>query len=264
MADAIARGATALCGGRRHALGGNSFDPTVLVGARPDMVLAHEQTFWPLAPVFSFDSEDEAITLANDTESGLPATSSRATSSAPGALGKRWSAATNSAVSWPLSAPTVAPGLLTLRSIIRIAASHLARPVACVLSTSTTSPLRFPASACVLWRSYASANSPFLGGVAARLALEVGFRVAPGRRVRTTAVLGHEALVTGPGLDIVPSTLMCPSDTKPCHSARCSTRRKNRRATSVPSRRSRLMLKTVRSHTTSSMPRPTNQRNSSL
>lgn len=71
VADAIARGATALCGGRRHALGGNFFEPSVLVGARPDMVLAHEETFGPLAPVFRFDSEDEAIALANDTESGL-------------------------------------------------------------------------------------------------------------------------------------------------------------------------------------------------
>lgn len=71
MADAIARGATALCGGRRHSLGGNFFEPSVLVGARPDMVLAHEETFGPLAPVFRFDSEDEAIALANDTESGL-------------------------------------------------------------------------------------------------------------------------------------------------------------------------------------------------
>jgi succinate-semialdehyde dehydrogenase/glutarate-semialdehyde dehydrogenase len=71
VADAIARGATALCGGRRHALGGHFFEPTVLVGARPDMVLAREETFGPLAPVFRFDSEDEAIALANDSESGL-------------------------------------------------------------------------------------------------------------------------------------------------------------------------------------------------
>ena len=71
VADAIARGATALCGGRRHALGGNFFEPTVLVGARPDMVLAREETFGPLAPVFRFDRDDEAIALANDTESGL-------------------------------------------------------------------------------------------------------------------------------------------------------------------------------------------------
>ena len=71
VADAIARGATALCGGRRHALGGNFFEPTVLVGTRPDMSLAREETFGPLAPVFRFDREDEAIALANDTESGL-------------------------------------------------------------------------------------------------------------------------------------------------------------------------------------------------
>jgi succinate-semialdehyde dehydrogenase/glutarate-semialdehyde dehydrogenase len=71
VADAIARGATALCGGRRHELGGHFFEPTVLVGARPDMVLAREETFGPLAPLFRFDREDEAIALANDTESGL-------------------------------------------------------------------------------------------------------------------------------------------------------------------------------------------------
>ena len=73
VADAVARGATVLCGGERHALGGRFFQPTVLAGARPDMLCAREETFGPLAPVFRFDSEAEAIALANDSDSGLAA-----------------------------------------------------------------------------------------------------------------------------------------------------------------------------------------------
>lgn len=71
LADAVARGATVLCGGERHALGGRFFQPTVLTGARPDMLCAREETFGPLAPVFRVDSEADAIALANDSESGL-------------------------------------------------------------------------------------------------------------------------------------------------------------------------------------------------
>lgn len=71
LADALARGATVLCGGERHALGGRFSQPTVLTGARPDMLCAREETFGPLAPVFRVDSEADAIALANDSESGL-------------------------------------------------------------------------------------------------------------------------------------------------------------------------------------------------
>ncbi|MBB6253288.1 NAD-dependent succinate-semialdehyde dehydrogenase [Nitrospirillum iridis] len=71
IADALARGATLLTGGRRHALGGGFFEPTVLSGCTPDMLVASEETFGPLAALFAFDTEDEAIRLANDTEVGL-------------------------------------------------------------------------------------------------------------------------------------------------------------------------------------------------
>ncbi len=51
--------------------GGTFFDPTLLVGATQDMVVAREETFGPLAPVFKFETEEEAIAMANDTEFGL-------------------------------------------------------------------------------------------------------------------------------------------------------------------------------------------------
>lgn len=73
LADAIARGATVLQGGERHALGGRFFQPTVLVGVQPHMLLAREETFGPLAPLFRFETEEQAIALANDSDSGLAA-----------------------------------------------------------------------------------------------------------------------------------------------------------------------------------------------
>lgn len=73
IADAVAGGATVLAGGRRHALGGTFFQPTVLTGVTPAMQIAREETFGPVAPLFRFGSEDEAIRLANDTEFGLAA-----------------------------------------------------------------------------------------------------------------------------------------------------------------------------------------------
>jgi succinate-semialdehyde dehydrogenase/glutarate-semialdehyde dehydrogenase len=73
IADARAKGAEVLTGGKRHALGGRFFEPTVLVGATRQMLVAHEETFGPLAPIFAFDSEDEVIAAANDTEFGLAA-----------------------------------------------------------------------------------------------------------------------------------------------------------------------------------------------
>jgi succinate-semialdehyde dehydrogenase / glutarate-semialdehyde dehydrogenase len=69
--DALARGARLQTGG--HALGGTFFEPTLLVDATADMLIAREETFGPIAAVFRFDSEDEAIRQANDTEFGLAA-----------------------------------------------------------------------------------------------------------------------------------------------------------------------------------------------
>ncbi len=73
IADAKAKGGTVLTGGKRHALGGLFFEPTVIGGATNDMLFAKEETFGPLAPVFSFDTEEEVIERANDTEFGLAA-----------------------------------------------------------------------------------------------------------------------------------------------------------------------------------------------
>ena len=55
----------------RHALGQTSFEPTVLAGVTPQMKVAREETFGPLAPLFSFDTDEQAIQMANDTEFGL-------------------------------------------------------------------------------------------------------------------------------------------------------------------------------------------------
>jgi len=73
VADALAKGGKVLTGGRRHALGGRFFEPTVIVDASAEMLVAHEETFGPLAPIFAFDTEGEAIRLANATEFGLAA-----------------------------------------------------------------------------------------------------------------------------------------------------------------------------------------------
>jgi len=73
IADAIAKGAKVIAGGRRHALGGTFFEPTVLTDAAPGMAVAREETFGPLAPLFRFRTEEEAIRMANDTPYGLAA-----------------------------------------------------------------------------------------------------------------------------------------------------------------------------------------------
>jgi len=73
LADAVAHGATVVCGGKRHARGGTFFEPTVLTGATPAMRLAREEIFGPMAAIFSFRDEAEAIRMANDTEFGLAA-----------------------------------------------------------------------------------------------------------------------------------------------------------------------------------------------
>jgi succinate-semialdehyde dehydrogenase/glutarate-semialdehyde dehydrogenase len=71
VADARSKGGKVLIGGKRHALGGRFYEPTVIGGATADMLFAREETFGPLAPVFVFDTEAEVIALANDTEFGL-------------------------------------------------------------------------------------------------------------------------------------------------------------------------------------------------
>lgn len=71
IADAVNKGAKVATGGARHALGGTFFQPTVLTDASPGMVVASEETFGPLAPLFRFKTEDEAVRMANDTEFGL-------------------------------------------------------------------------------------------------------------------------------------------------------------------------------------------------
>ncbi len=73
VADAQAKGARLVTGGKRHALGGTFYEPTVLAMASSDMLLAREETFGPVAPLFRVDSDEEAIRLANDTEFGLAA-----------------------------------------------------------------------------------------------------------------------------------------------------------------------------------------------
>ena len=71
--DAVANGATVTTGGKPHALGGTFFEPTVLTDMTPDMRLFGEETFGPVAALFRFSDEDEAIAMANDTEFGLAA-----------------------------------------------------------------------------------------------------------------------------------------------------------------------------------------------
>jgi len=71
--DACDKGAQIILGGRRHALGGNFFQPSILGDVTPAMLVAQEETFGPLAPLFKFTHEAEAIAMANDTEFGLAA-----------------------------------------------------------------------------------------------------------------------------------------------------------------------------------------------
>ncbi|MGX7744477.1 NAD-dependent succinate-semialdehyde dehydrogenase [Rhodopseudomonas parapalustris] len=71
IADALAHGAKVITGGKRHTLGGTFFEPTVLADVRPDALVAHEETFGPLAPVFRFKDEAEVIKLANASPFGL-------------------------------------------------------------------------------------------------------------------------------------------------------------------------------------------------
>lgn len=71
IADAVAKGAKVVVGGQRHALGQTFFEPTLLTEVTSDMLVAKDETFAPLAPVFKFSTDAEAIQMANDTEFGL-------------------------------------------------------------------------------------------------------------------------------------------------------------------------------------------------
>lgn len=73
VADAREKGADVLAGGNRHELGGTFYEPTVLGAATSDMQIFHEETFGPVAPLFRFKTEEEAVALANDTAYGLAA-----------------------------------------------------------------------------------------------------------------------------------------------------------------------------------------------
>ncbi len=73
VADALAHGAKVLTGGQRHALGGTFYEPTVLVDATAAMLVAREETFGPVAPLFRFQTDEDAVRLANATEFGLAA-----------------------------------------------------------------------------------------------------------------------------------------------------------------------------------------------
>jgi succinate-semialdehyde dehydrogenase/glutarate-semialdehyde dehydrogenase len=71
IADALSRGAKVVTGGHRHRLGGNFFEPTLLAEVPKEALMFREETFGPVAPLFRFKTEAEAIQLANDTEFGL-------------------------------------------------------------------------------------------------------------------------------------------------------------------------------------------------
>ncbi|MCB1505137.1 MAG: NAD-dependent succinate-semialdehyde dehydrogenase [Hyphomicrobiaceae bacterium] len=73
IADALAKGASAIVGGKRHAKGGTFFEPTILTGVTPDMLVSREETFGPVAPLFRFENEADVITMANATQFGLAA-----------------------------------------------------------------------------------------------------------------------------------------------------------------------------------------------
>ena len=71
--DAVSKGGKVLTGGKEHSLGGSFFEPTIITGVTQEMAVAKEETFGPLAPLFKFETEEEAIQLANDTIFGLAA-----------------------------------------------------------------------------------------------------------------------------------------------------------------------------------------------
>ena len=71
--DAVSKGAKLLTGGHRHKLGGTFYEPTVLTEVSDDMLISKEETFGPMAPIFKFETEEDVIEMANDTEFGLAA-----------------------------------------------------------------------------------------------------------------------------------------------------------------------------------------------
>jgi succinate-semialdehyde dehydrogenase/glutarate-semialdehyde dehydrogenase len=73
VANALSLGASVVTGGKKHRLGGNFYEPTVLANVPHDALIFREETFGPVAPLFRFKTEEEAIRLANDTEFGLAA-----------------------------------------------------------------------------------------------------------------------------------------------------------------------------------------------
>ncbi len=73
IADAVQKGAKVVIGGKRSALGGSFFEPTVLANVTTDMIITREETFGPVAPLYRFKDEGEAVKMANDTEFGLAA-----------------------------------------------------------------------------------------------------------------------------------------------------------------------------------------------
>jgi succinate-semialdehyde dehydrogenase/glutarate-semialdehyde dehydrogenase len=73
VADAVAQGARVVVGGKPDKQGGTFYEPTILTGVTPKMRIAHEETFGPVAPLFKFATEDEALQIANDTPFGLAA-----------------------------------------------------------------------------------------------------------------------------------------------------------------------------------------------
>ncbi len=73
VADAVDKGARVVCGGARHSLGGTFYEPTILTGVTAEMACAREEIFGPVAPLYRFSTEQEAVQLANDTRYGLAA-----------------------------------------------------------------------------------------------------------------------------------------------------------------------------------------------
>src|SRR5690349_3537732 len=73
IADAVKKGAKVIAGGKRAVQGGSFFEPTVLTDVTTDMVITKEETFGPIAPLYCFKTDAEAISMANDTEFGLVA-----------------------------------------------------------------------------------------------------------------------------------------------------------------------------------------------
>ncbi|MDX1610087.1 MAG: NADP-dependent succinate-semialdehyde dehydrogenase [Halofilum sp. (in: g-proteobacteria)] len=71
VTDAVEHGATVVTGGQRHALGGTFYEPTVLTGVTSEMKVAGEETFGPVAPLFRFETESDAVAMANDVDAGL-------------------------------------------------------------------------------------------------------------------------------------------------------------------------------------------------